>query len=211
MAWLPTGPVRSALTVRIGGRARRRRGPRIRPGSKRSPYPDGRAVEDVNLALLLVRVVVGVTLAAHGYNKFFGGGRIAGTARWFEAIGMRPGRIHAAVAATGEIAAGLALAAGLLTSFAAAGFVGLMAVAYWVAHRGKGFFVFSDGWEYTAVLAAVAVAIAMIGPGDWSLDNVAGIADVTDGWVGLAVSLGGGLAAAALLLVLFYRPPPADA
>ena len=167
-------------------------------------------MEDVNLALLLVRVVVGVTLAAHGYNKFFGGGRIAGTARWFDGIGMRPGRIHAVVAATGEIAAGGALAAGLLTSFAAAGCVGLMAVAFWVAHRGKGLFVFADGWEYTVVLAAVAVAIAMIGPGDWSLDNVAGIADVGDGWIGLAVSLGGGLAAAALLLVVFYRPPPPD-
>lgn len=167
-------------------------------------------MEDVNLALLLVRVVVGVTLAAHGYNKFFGGGRIAGTARWFESIGMRPGRPHAVAAALGEIGAGLALAAGLFTTPAAAGFVGLMAVAFWVAHRGKGFFVFSDGWEYTAVLAAAAVAIAMLGPGDWSLDHLAGIADAMDGWVGLVVSLGGGLLAAGLLLAVSYRPPPAD-
>jgi putative oxidoreductase len=167
-------------------------------------------VEDANLALLLLRVVVGVTLAAHGYNKFFGGGRIAGTARWFDSIGMRPGRVHAVVAALGEIAAGLALAAGLLTTPAAAGFVGLMAVAFWVAHRGKGFFVFSDGWEYTAVLAAAAVVIAMLGPGDWSVDQVVGIAGDMDGWVGLAISLGGGLAAAALLLAVFYRPSPSD-
>ncbi len=162
-------------------------------------------------ALLLLRVVVGLTLAAHGYNKFFGGGRIAGTARWFESIGMRSGRRHAILAAGGEIAAGLALAAGFLTVPAAAGFVGLMAVAFWVAHRGKGLFVMNDGWEYTAVLATVAVAVAMAGPGDLSLDGVIGIADVLDGWVGLAVSLGGGLVAAALLLAVFYRPPSGDA
>ena len=158
-------------------------------------------------ALLLLRVVVGLTLAAHGYNKFFGGGRIAGTARWFESIGMRPGRQHAILAAGGEIAAGLALAAGFLTVPAAAGFVGLMTVAFWVAHRGKGLFVMNDGWEYTAVLATVAVAIAMIGPGELSLDSLIGIAEVLDGWVGLAISAGGGVVAAALLLAAFYRPP----
>jgi len=167
-------------------------------------------VEIGDWALLLLRVVVGVTLAAHGYNKFFGTGRIAGTARWFESIGMRPGRRHAILAAGGEIAGGLALAAGFLTAPAAAGFVGLMAVAFWVAHRGKGFFVTNDGWEYTAVLATVAVVIAMSGPGDLSLDSVIGVADLLDGWVGLAVSLGGGLVAAALLLAAFYRPPTAD-
>ena len=167
-------------------------------------------MEDIDWALLLLRVVVGLTLAAHGYNKFFGGGRIAGTARWFQSIGMRPGRRHAVLAALSEIGAGLALAAGLLTSLAAAGFVGLMAVALWVAHRGKGFFVMSDGWEYTAVLATVAVAVAMVGPGELSLDSVAGIDDVLDGWVGLAVSLGGGLVAAALLLAAFYRPPAGE-
>ena len=162
-------------------------------------------------ALLILRVVVGVTLAAHGYNKFFGGGRIAGTARWFESIGMRPGRRHATLAAGSEIAAGLALAAGFLTAPAAAGLVGLMTVACWVAHRGKGFFVMNDGWEYTAVLATVAVVIAMLGPGDLSLDSVIGVAGALDGWVGLAISLGGGVVAAVLLLATFHRPAARDA
>ena len=171
---------------------------------------DGRAVEVGDWALLILRVVVGVTLAAHGYNKFFGGGRIAGTARWFESIGMRPGRRHATLAAGSEIAAGLALAAGFLTAPAAAGFVGLMTVAFWVAHRGKGFFVMNDGWEYTVVLATVAVVIATMGPGGLSLDSVIGVAEALDGPVGLAVSLGGGVVAAVLLLAAFYRPPATD-
>ena len=59
-----------------------------------------------NVGLLILRLVLGLTLAAHGLNKFFGGGRIPGTARWFESIGMKPGKFHAAVAATTEVSAG---------------------------------------------------------------------------------------------------------
>ena len=55
-------------------------------------------------AVLLPRVVVGITFAAHGYNKFFGGGKIAGTARWFDSMGMKPnGTVHAYLAASTEI------------------------------------------------------------------------------------------------------------
>ena len=60
-----------------------------------------------DVGLLILRLVLGLTLAAHGYNKFFGGGRIPGTARWFESIGMKYGTFQAVVAATTEIAAGL--------------------------------------------------------------------------------------------------------
>ena len=63
-------------------------------------------------ALLILRVCLGLTMAAHGYNKFFGGGRIPGTARWFESIGMKPGTLHARIAATTEMSAGLGLAVG---------------------------------------------------------------------------------------------------
>ncbi|WP_156748636.1 DoxX family protein, partial [Mycobacterium sp. E3198] len=58
-----------------------------------------------DVGLLILRLVLGLTLAAHGFNKFFGGGRIPGTARWFESIGMKPGKFHATVAATTEMAA----------------------------------------------------------------------------------------------------------
>ena len=67
----------------------------------------------LDFGLLLLRVVLGLTMAAHGYNKFFGGGRIPGTAGWFDSIGMKPGVFHARMAATTEIAAGLGLALGL--------------------------------------------------------------------------------------------------
>ena len=66
---------------------------------------------DANLALLILRVVVGLTLAAHGWNKFTGGGKIPGTGRWFDSIGMRPGRLNAYLAASTELGAAGAPAA----------------------------------------------------------------------------------------------------
>jgi len=165
-------------------------------------------MNEVDLALLIMRVVLGLTLAAHGYAKFFNGGRIAGTARWFDSMGMRPGRLHAVLAAGGEVAAGLALAAGLLTSFAALGFVGLMTVAWYTVHRDNGFMILAEGWEYVFVLGAMAVVVAMLGPGEWSIDHAIGIDDDLDGFAGLAISALGGGAAGGGLLAGFYRPPP---
>ena len=66
---------------------------------------------------------------------------------------MKPGRIHAILASTTEVGAGVMFAAGLLTPFAAAGFIGLMTVAIVTVHRKNGFFVIKEGWEYTGSIA----------------------------------------------------------
>src|ERR1700739_2583619 len=161
-----------------------------------------------DVGLLILRLVLGLTLAAHGFNKFFGGGRIPGTARWFESIGMKPGRFHATVAATTETAAGLGLAAGFLTPIPAAGFVSLMLVAAWTVHRANGFFIVKEGWEYNLVLAVSAVVVATLGPGRLRLDYVIfGPNCWLSGWNGLLLSVGLGLAGAVGQLVIFYRPP----
>ena len=162
-------------------------------------------MDEANFALLMIRVVVGITLAAHGVAKIRGG--LDGVARWFDGMGVKPGWLHARFAAFGEIAAGLCLAAGFLTTFAGLGFVGLMTVAALTDHRDKGFFIIKQGWEYVMVLAVVAVTIAILGPGEWSVDSAIGIDGDLDGYVGLVVSAGGGLVAATGLLVVFYRPP----
>ncbi|HEY6648683.1 MAG TPA: DoxX family protein, partial [Mycobacterium sp.] len=94
----------------------------------------------IDTGLLILRVVLGLTMAAHGYNKFFGPGGLKGTAGWFDSMGMKPGMFHARVAATTEMSAGLGVAAGLLTPVPAAGFVALMLVAAWTVHRPNGFF-----------------------------------------------------------------------
>lgn len=160
-----------------------------------------------DVALLILRLVLGLTLAAHGLNKFFGGGRIPGTARWFESIGMKPGKFHATVAASTETAAGLGLAAGLLTPIPAAGFVSLMLVAAWTVHRSNGFFIVKEGWEYNLVLAVTAVVVATLGAGKLSLDHLIFGKNWFDGWQGLAISVGLGLAGAVGQLLIFYRPP----
>lgn len=158
-------------------------------------------------ALLLLRLVLGLSMAAHGLNKFFGGGRIPGTARWFESIGMKYGKFQAVTAATAETAAGLGMAVGFLTPIAAAGFVALMAVAVWTVHRSNGFFVLTNGWEYNLVLATGAVAVAMIGPGYLSVDHQLFCHCWANGWTGLLISVGLGLAGAIGQLALFYRRP----
>ena len=164
-----------------------------------------------DVAILILRVVLGLTMAAHGYNKFFGGGRIAGTARWFESIGMKPGTFHARVAASTELAAGLGLVLGLLTPVPAAGFVALMLVAAWTVHRHNGFFIVKEGWEYNLVLAVAAVALAGLGAGRFSLDHAlfsgTDFYDFLHGWWGLLIAAGLGLAGGIGQLVLFWRPP----
>ena len=161
----------------------------------------------LDTGLLILRLVFGLTMAAHGLNKFFGGGRIPGTARWFESIGMKPGTLHARIAALTETSAGLGLAAGLLTPIPAAGFVALMLVAAWTVHRPNGFFIVKEGWEYNLVLALSAVAVATIGAGRFSLDWLIFKDNWMDGWAGLAISAGLGLAGGIGQLVIFYRPP----
>jgi len=157
--------------------------------------------------LLILRVCLGLTMAAHGYQKFFSGGRISGTGKWFDSIGMKPGVWHARLAATTEVVAGIALALGLFTAVAAAAFVGLMLVAAWTVHRSNGFFIVASGWEYNLVLAVAAVGVAGLGAGKISLDHLLFGPGFLDGWVGLIVSAGLGLVGGGGLLAAFFRPP----
>ncbi len=159
-----------------------------------------------DLALLLLRVVFGVFLAYHGYNKVFGGGGLAGTAKWFGAIGMKWPLWQARLAATTEMGAGLLFAAGLITPLAGAGVIGLMVVAIVVAHWKVGFFIFkpNQGWEYCASIAVVAFAVSMVGGGRWSLDNALDIE--FSGWWGAAIAGVLGIGGALGQLALSYRP-----
>ena len=159
-------------------------------------------MHEADLALLMLCAAAGLTMAYHGLNKTRG---LAGTAKWFESMGMRPGAVHARLAAFTEIGAGLALAAGLLTPFAGAAFVGLMLVAGIVSHRKNGFFIFNkgEGWEYVMMLAVIGLFLAMTGAGRYSLDNALDLS--LDEWVGTVIGLGGAIGGAALLGV-GWRP-----
>lgn len=160
----------------------------------------------LDVALLILRVVFGVFLAYHGYNKVFGGGGLPGTARWFGAIGMKWPVWQARLAATTEIGAGLLFAVGLVTPLAGAAIIGLMIVAIVVEHWKVGFFIFkpNQGWEYCASIAVVAFAVSMVGGGRWSLDNALDIE--FSGWWGAALAGVLGIGGALGQLALSYRP-----
>lgn len=162
--------------------------------------------DEFDLIMTVFRILFGLTFAAHGYAKVFRGGRLAGTAGWFDSIGMRPGALHARLAAGTEMTTGVLMAIGLLTPFAAAGIVGVMIVAGWTVHRNNGFFIVAEGWEYTFIVALIAIAIAGLGAGNWSVDEAIGLGDL-NGYVGLAIAAGLGVVGGVGLLAAFYRPP----
>lgn len=165
-------------------------------------------LDSINLALLVLRSGVGVVMLAHGINHIFGGGKIAGTGRWFASLGMQPGILHAWLASVTEIGGGALLVLGLLTPFGGAAVVGVMLVALVTNHRGNGFFIFrpGEGWEYVATLTIVGFAVAVVGPGDWSLDHVLDVQDGLSGTTGLCIVLLAGVGGAAALLAAAWRP-----
>ncbi len=167
---------------------------------------------DRDFAALALRLAIGPMLVAHGSNKVFGSGGLEGTTRWFEALGLRPGWVHARAAATTELVAGTLLTVGALDPLPSAAVVGLMATAARTDHKGKGFFVFKGGWEYTAIVAAAATALAALGSGRWSLDRLLGRKARSGAKVAL-LAAGFGLANSALLMATSYRPdaPTSDA
>jgi len=132
----------------------------------------------MSFGLLIIRLVVGLTLAAHGGQKlfgWFGGAGLAGTAQLFEKLGFRPARAYALLAGLAETCGGLLLAAGLITPAGSAAIVTVMMVAVSALHLQNGFFAHKGGWEYNLVLAASALGVAFAGPGALSLDAVLGL------------------------------------
>lgn len=166
-------------------------------------------IDAINLALLVLRCGVGAVMLAHGINHIFGGGKIAGTGRWFESLGMKPGPLHAWLASIMEIVGGALLILGLLMPLAGASVVGVMLVAWITNHRGNGFFIFrpGEGWEYVMTLTLAGFALAILGAGEWSLDHVLELDEDLVGATGLVVALVAGVGGAAALLAVFWRPP----
>jgi putative oxidoreductase len=160
----------------------------------------------VDTVALLLRLAVGLTMMAHGYNHLWGPGGVQGTARWFASLGMRPATLHAVLSGAGELAAGTALAVGLLTPLAAAFVVGTMLVAFLTAHRRNGFFVFKDGYEYVLMISVECAVIGLLGPGAMSVDRLLGIDRELGGAVGLVITVGLGVLGAVVLLAATWRP-----
>jgi putative oxidoreductase len=144
----------------------------------------------------------GLLMAAHGTQKlfgWFGGYGLTGTAGFFEQLGFRPGRFFAAAAAGTEVTAGLLVAVGLLGPLGPALIVSVMIVAMATVHWQHGVFAQTDGIEVPLLYAVAAAAIALTGPGAYSVDALLGLTwPAAVAWVALALGVLGGFANLAL-------------
>ncbi|KSU61850.1 oxidoreductase [[Bacillus] enclensis] len=127
----------------------------------------------VSLGLLIIRLVIGVLFIGHGAQKlfgWFGGHGLKGTGGWFESIGMKPGVTLALLAGLSEFVGGLLFVLGLLTPLAGILIAATMLMAIIKVHGQNGIWVTSNGYEYNLTLIAVAIGVALIGPGQYALD-----------------------------------------
>ncbi|WP_417766066.1 DoxX family protein [Spongiibacter tropicus] len=128
---------------------------------------------NAGFAALVLRVPIGLILAAHGAQKlfaWFGGYGLEGTGQWMASIGLEPGYLMALMAGSAEFFGGLALALGLLTRPAALLTAFTMLIAIFSVHIDNGLFMSNNGYEYALTLLVAAVALAIQGGGRFSVD-----------------------------------------
>jgi putative oxidoreductase len=128
----------------------------------------------IAFGLLILRLVVGLTIAAHGAQKLFGvwgGSGMTGWTQVVQRLRIRPARPWAWVAALSEFGGGLLLALGLLSPLGSLAIIGAMLVAIATVHLSKGFWVSKGGFEFNLTLIGAATALAITGPDAYSLDN----------------------------------------
>ncbi len=132
----------------------------------------------MSIALLILRLGVGLTLTGHGVQKllgWFGGPGLTRLQQSFEKQGFKPVWPWIALVILGEVGGGLSVALGFLTPLGAAGILGAMAMATIKSHWKNGFWLNKGGYEYSLMLLIVSIAIGLIGPGSYSLDAFFGI------------------------------------
>lgn len=152
----------------------------------------------MNLALLVLRVVVGGLFVGHGAQKLFGsfgGHGPEGTGGFFESLGLKPGKPLALAAGASEFFGGILVALGLLTPVGALVITSTMVVAIITVHWSKGIWSTDGGYEFNLLIVAVVFALSGIGAGHWSLDHALGLNASGTGWAlgELALAVAGAL------------------
>lgn len=157
-------------------------------------------IETLSIGLLLVRVVTGLVMAAHGAQKllgWFGGYGLNKTGEFFVHLGFQPGRAFAAAASLTEITSGLLIALGFLGPIGPALMISVMIVAAITVHWEHGLFASNNGIEVPLLYATAALALALMGFGLYSVDAWLGLADrwtPTATWIVLSLGALGGFA-----------------
>lgn len=157
-------------------------------------------LQTLSIGLLLVRVVIGLIMAAHGAQKllgWFGGYGLRGTGEFFEQLGFQPGPAFAAAASISEIMSGLLVALGFLGPIGPALMVSVMIVAAITVHWEHGLFATNNGIELPLLYGAAAFGLALTGFGQYSLDAWLDITSrwpTSVTWIALIVGIIGGFA-----------------
>lgn len=165
----------------------------------------------MDAGLVVARLVFGLVMAAHGAQKlfgWFGGYGIAGTGGFFDSLGFRPGRLYATAAGLSEFGGGLLLALGLFGPVGPALVISVMTVAAMSVHWQNGLFAMSNGIELPLLYAVGAAALALTGPGRYSLDALLGLASVWTPWLSWSAI---GIAIVGAIVNLALRRTPAAA
>jgi putative oxidoreductase len=132
----------------------------------------------MNTGWLIMRIVFGVLMAGHGAQKLFGwlgGYGVSGTGGFFESLGFRPGRLFATLVGAAEFLGGVLIVLGLFGPIGPALILPVMVVALITVHLSHGLFAATNGIEVPLLYSAAAVALALAGPGAYSLDAALGI------------------------------------
>jgi putative oxidoreductase len=127
----------------------------------------------VALGLLVLRVVIGLIVAGHGLQKAFGWWGGPGMTGWVGAMNrmrIRPATPWAWISMLSEVLGGVGLAVGLLTPLPSLAIAGSMLVAIALVHWPRGFWTTKGGYEFNLSILAAIAAIALAGPGSFSLD-----------------------------------------
>ncbi|MDD2680235.1 MAG: DoxX family protein [Candidatus Omnitrophica bacterium] len=127
-----------------------------------------------DLAILVLRVSLGIMFAAHGLQKafgLFGGPGIKGFSEFLSGLGFSYPLVWAYIAAYTEVIGGIFLVLGLFTRGSAVLLLVLAIVAIIKLHITKGFFLSQGGFEYLLVIASVCAALILLGPGKFSITN----------------------------------------
>ncbi|MGH3718161.1 MAG: DoxX family protein [Pseudonocardiaceae bacterium] len=144
-------------------------------------------VRGSDVALLLLRAMIGVVFIAHGAQKLFGvfgGSGLEAMAHFMAGLGLRPGMFFAVLGGLAEFGGGLLLLVGLLTPLAGLIITGNMVVAIALVSGHDGFIARGGvGYEYNLVLIAIALALVIAGPGRLSLDRRLGLDQAVAGLV----------------------------
>jgi len=131
----------------------------------------------LSLGLLVLRLVVGLTMAGHGAQKLFGWWGGTGMKGWTEGVTrlrIRPAVPFAWLAALSELGGGLLFALGLLSPLGSLAIIGTMLVAIATVHWPNGFWNTKRGYEFNLTLIASAIAIGLAGAGTYSVDQAVG-------------------------------------